>query len=85
MGSEGYLINQFLAERVNRRDDEWGGTPGETPPLRRRDRPQVREPRSATTSSIIYRMSLLDLVEGGQTWDEVRRAGPGHRGAPVPP
>jgi 2,4-dienoyl-CoA reductase (NADPH2) len=70
MGSEGYLINQFLAERTNDRDDEWGGTP--TRRMRfpveivRRTREQV-----GAGFPIIYRMSLLDLVEGGQTWDEV--------------
>jgi 2,4-dienoyl-CoA reductase (NADPH2) len=70
MGSEGYLINQFLAERTNDRDDEWGGTP--TRRMRfpvevvRRTREEVGE-----GFPIVYRMSLLDLVEGGQTWDEV--------------
>ena len=70
MGSEGYLINQFLAARTNDRDDEWGGTP--TRRMRfpvevvRRTREEVGE-----GFPIIYRMSLLDLVEGGQTWDEV--------------
>ena len=70
MGSEGYLINQFLAARTNDRDDEWGGTP--TRRMRfpvevvRRTREEVGE-----GFPIVYRMSLLDLVEGGQTWDEV--------------
>ena len=70
MGSEGYLINQFLAERTNDRDDEWGGTP-----TRRMRFPVevVRRTREVVGDGfpIIYRMSLLDLVEGGQTWDEV--------------
>ena len=70
MGSEGYLINQFLAERTNDRDDEWGGTP-----TRRMRFPVeiVRRTRETVGEGfpIIYRMSLLDLVEGGQTWDEV--------------
>ena len=70
MGSEGYLINQFLAERTNDRDDEWGGTP-----TRRMRFPVevVRRTREAVGDGfpIVYRMSLLDLVEGGQTWDEV--------------
>mgnify|MGYP000905397218 CR=1 FL=1 len=70
MGSEGYLINQFLAERTNDRDDEWGGS------ATRRMRfavETVRRSRDAVGPDfpIIYRMSLLDLVEGGQTWDEV--------------
>ncbi len=70
MGSEGYLINQFLAARTNQRDDAWGGTP--TRRMRfavevvRRTRELVGE-----GFPIVYRMSLLDLVEDGQSWDEV--------------
>jgi 2,4-dienoyl-CoA reductase (NADPH2) len=70
MGSEGYLINQFLAERTNQRTDEWGGTAA-----RRMKFPVeiVRRTRETVGEGfpIIYRLSLLDLVEGGQTWDEV--------------
>ncbi|MCZ4499730.1 MAG: 2,4-dienoyl-CoA reductase [Marmoricola sp.] len=70
MGSEGYLINQFLAERTNERTDAWGGTP-----TRRMRFPVeiVRRTRETVGDGfpIIYRISLLDLVEGGQTWDEV--------------
>ncbi|MCW2806867.1 MAG: 2,4-dienoyl-CoA reductase [Marmoricola sp.] len=70
MGSEGYLINQFLAERTNDRDDQWGGTP-----TRRMRFPVevVRRTREAVGDGfpIIYRISLLDLVEDGQTWEEV--------------
>jgi 2,4-dienoyl-CoA reductase (NADPH2) len=69
MGSEGYLINQFLTARVNRRDDEWGGTPEK----RRRFAVEVvRRTRQAvgTDFILVYRMSVLDLVEGGQSWDE---------------
>jgi 2,4-dienoyl-CoA reductase (NADPH2) len=70
MGSEGYLINQFLAGRTNRRTDAWGGT------AERRMRfpvEIVRRTRETVGDGfpIIYRLSLLDLVEGGQTWDEV--------------
>ncbi|MGN6606958.1 MAG: FAD-dependent oxidoreductase [Jatrophihabitans sp.] len=70
MGSEGYLINQFLSERVNQRTDEWGGTPERR---RRFATDIVRRVRRAVGPDfiVIYRMSLLDLVEGGQTWDEV--------------
>ncbi len=69
MGSEGYLVNQFLAARVNRRDDAWGGT------AEKRMRfpvEIVRRIREAVGDDLIvmYRMSLLDLVEDGQTWDE---------------
>ncbi|HKC26609.1 MAG TPA: NADPH-dependent 2,4-dienoyl-CoA reductase [Jatrophihabitans sp.] len=70
MGSEGYLINQFLAARVNRRRDEWGGTPEK----RRRFAVQImRKIREAVGPDfiVIYRMSLLDLVDGGQTWAEI--------------
>ncbi len=70
MGSEGYLINQFLAARTNDRDDVWGGTP-----TRRMRFPVevVRRTREVVGDGfpIIYRISLLDLVEDGQTWDEV--------------
>jgi 2,4-dienoyl-CoA reductase (NADPH2) len=70
MGSEGYLINQFLAPRTNRRTDEWGGTPE-----RRRRLPVevVERVREAVGPDfiVIYRISLLDLVPDGQTWDEV--------------
>ncbi|HYE53123.1 MAG TPA: NADPH-dependent 2,4-dienoyl-CoA reductase [Azospirillaceae bacterium] len=74
MGSEGYLINEFIAARTNHRDDEWGGTyenrirfPVEI--VRR-----VRE-RVGPAFIIIYRLSMLDLVEGGSTLEEVVRLG----------
>jgi 2,4-dienoyl-CoA reductase (NADPH2) len=70
MGSEGYLINQFLTARTNDRDDAWGGTA-----TRRMRFPVevVRRTREVVGDAfpIIYRISLLDLVEDGQTWDEV--------------
>jgi 2,4-dienoyl-CoA reductase (NADPH2) len=70
MGSEGYLINQFLAARTNQRDDDWGGDAA------RRMRfavEVVRRTRQAVGRDfiIIYRLSMLDLVEGGQDWSEV--------------
>ena len=70
MGSEGYLINQFLAPRVNKRRDEWGGTAEKR---RRFPVEIVRNARQAAGDDfiIVYRMSLLDLVDGGQTWDEI--------------
>ena len=69
MGSEGYLINQFLAAHTNRRTDAWGGT------AERRMRfpvEIVRRIREALGPDflVMYRMSLLDLVRNGQTWDE---------------
>ncbi|MEO7497371.1 MAG: NADPH-dependent 2,4-dienoyl-CoA reductase [Massilia sp.] len=70
MGSEGYLINQFLCARTNRREDRWGGAienrmrlPVE---IVRRIRRKVGE-----DFIVMYRHSLLDLVEGGNSWDEV--------------
>ncbi len=70
MGSEGYLLNQFLAPRTNLRQDEWGGTAE-----RRRRFPVevVRRVREAVGEDfiLVYRLSLLDLVPDGQSWDEV--------------
>jgi len=70
MGSEGYLINQMLAERTNHRIDAWGGTAAKR---MRFPVEVVRRTREAVGDGfpIVYRISLLDLVEGGQTWDEV--------------
>jgi len=70
MGSEGYLINQFIAERTNHRNDAWGGDAA------RRMRfaiEIVRRTRAAVGRNfiIIYRLSMLDLVEGGQDWNEI--------------
>ncbi|MEV6644759.1 NADPH-dependent 2,4-dienoyl-CoA reductase [Amycolatopsis sp. NPDC051371] len=70
MGSEGYLINQFLAERTNKRTDAWGGTPEK----RRRFAVEIvkrtRE-KAGDDFIIIYRLSMLDLVPGGQRWEDV--------------
>jgi 2,4-dienoyl-CoA reductase (NADPH2) len=70
MGSEGYLINEFIAARTNHRDDEWGGSyenrirfPIE---IVKRTRDLVGE-----NFIIIYRLSMLDLVEGGSSLEEV--------------
>ncbi|NIB38439.1 NADPH-dependent 2,4-dienoyl-CoA reductase [Pseudomaricurvus alkylphenolicus] len=70
MGSEGYFLNQFLTTRTNQRDDDWGGSyenrmrlPVEV----------VRRTREAAGENfiIIYRLSMLDLVEGGSSYDEI--------------
>ncbi|TWE11678.1 NADPH-dependent 2,4-dienoyl-CoA reductase [Rudaeicoccus suwonensis] len=70
MGSEGYLINQFLAARTNDRTDAWGGDA-----TRRMRFPVeiVRRIRAETGPDFIvdYRISLVDLVPDGQTWPEV--------------
>lgn len=70
MGSEGYLLNQFLAPRTNRRTDCWGGTPANR---RRFPVEIVRRVRAAVGSDFIicYRMSMADYVEEGQSWDEI--------------
>ncbi len=70
MGSEGYLINQMLARRTNDRSDAWGGSAAKR---MRFPVEVVRRTREAVGDyfPIVYRISLLDLVDGGQTWDEV--------------
>jgi len=70
MGSEGYLINEFIAPRTNKRMDEWGGS------FENRIRfplAIVREikQRAGDDFLIIFRLSMLDLVEEGSSWDEV--------------
>lgn len=70
MGSEGYLLNQFLCARTNQRTDQWGGS------IDNRMRLPVeivKQVRAAVGPNFIlmYRHSVLDLVEGGNTWDEV--------------
>ena len=69
MGSEGYLINQFLAPRTNQRTDRWGGNHAN----RMRFAVEVvRRTREAVGANfiIVYRLSLLELVEGGATLTE---------------
>jgi 2,4-dienoyl-CoA reductase (NADPH2) len=70
MGSEGYFINQFLVARTNHRTDRWGGS---TENRMRLPLEIVTRTRAATGREfiIIYRLSMLDLVEGGGSWDEV--------------
>lgn len=70
MGSEGYLLNQFTCQRTNKRTDRWGGS------LENRMRfplEIVKAVRAKVGEKFIicYRMSLLDLVEGGNTWEEI--------------
>lgn len=70
MGSEGYLLNQFLAPRTNKRTDAWGGTPEKR---RRMPVEIVRRTRAAVGEDFIicYRMSMSDYVDDGQSWDEI--------------
>jgi 2,4-dienoyl-CoA reductase (NADPH2) len=70
MGSEGYLINQFIAPQTNQRKDQWGGS------FENRIRLAVEVVRATRAKVgpnfiIIFRLSMLDLVEGGSNWDEV--------------
>ena len=70
MGSEGYLINQFIAEKTNRRTDRWGGS------FANRSRFPIEVVRAVRARVgdefiIIFRLSMLDLVKGGSQWSEV--------------
>ncbi len=74
MGSEGYLINQFIVERTNKRTDRWGGN------YNNRIRFPIELVKKIKASVgddfiIIYRLSMLDLVEKGSTWQEVVQLG----------
>ena len=70
MGSEGYLLNEFLVTHTNKRTDEWGGSHANRMRL---PVEIVRRCREAVGPDfiIIYRISLIDLIPNGQTWDEV--------------
>jgi 2,4-dienoyl-CoA reductase (NADPH2) len=70
MGSEGYFINEFTTPRVNKRKDEWGG---EADSRYRIAVEIVRRIRQAVGPEfiIIYRLSMLDLVHDGNSWDEI--------------
>ncbi len=80
MASEGYLVNEFVAPRTNRRSDRWGGS------LENRLRfpvEIVRRTRAAVGPRfiLIFRLSMLDLVEDGSSWDEVVALGRAVEGA----
>ncbi|BEP57229.1 MULTISPECIES: FAD-dependent oxidoreductase [unclassified Variovorax] len=70
MGSEGYLINEFIAARTNRRDDDWGGSYANRMRFPVEIVRRTRE-RVGRNFIIVYRLSMLDLVEGGSTLEEV--------------
>ncbi|MBN3854857.1 FAD-dependent oxidoreductase [Paraburkholderia sp. Ac-20340] len=70
MGSEGYLINEFIAMRTNQRTDQWGGSYENRIRFAVEIVRRVRE-RVGREFIIIYRLSMLDLVEGGSTLEEV--------------
>lgn len=71
MGSEGYFINQFLAAHTNHRTDRWGGSYANRMRLAVDIVSRVRG-AVGPNFIIIFRLSMLDLVEGGSTWDEIQ-------------
>eukprot|EP00960_Hanusia_phi_P032135 749706-Hanusia_phi.AAC.2 len=72
MGSEGYLINQFIAEHVNHRKDEWGGSYENRIRFPLEIVKKIRE-KVGQDFIIIFRLSMLDLVEKGSSWNEIVR------------
>ncbi|MCI4569271.1 NADPH-dependent 2,4-dienoyl-CoA reductase [Lysobacter sp. CFH 32150] len=70
MGSEGYLINQFTVARTNKRNDRWGGDATQRMRFAVEIVRRVRE-ACGPDFIIIYRLSLLDLVDGGSDWNEI--------------
>jgi len=70
MGSEGYFINQFIVKKTNHRDDEWGGSYNNRIKLPIEIIKAVRA-KVGINFIIIYRLSMLDLVDDGSTWEEV--------------
>ncbi|GAB59097.1 NADPH-dependent 2,4-dienoyl-CoA reductase [Rheinheimera nanhaiensis] len=70
MGSEGYLINQFICARTNQRTDEWGGSFDNRSRFALETVKAVRE-ACGEDFIIVYRLSMLDLVEDGNSYDEV--------------
>jgi 2,4-dienoyl-CoA reductase (NADPH2) len=76
MGSEGYFINQFLSLATNQRDDEWGGDYSNRMRLPLEIVARTRE-AVGHDFIIVYRLSMIDLVPGGSSWDEVVQLGKG--------
>ncbi|MBV6439561.1 MAG: NADPH-dependent 2,4-dienoyl-CoA reductase [Haliscomenobacteraceae bacterium CHB4] len=72
MGSEGYLINQFIAPRTNKRSDDWGGLFENRIRFPLEIMHKVRE-KAGKDFIVIFRVSMLDLVEEGSTWEEVEQ------------
>ncbi len=70
MGSEGYLINQFLVSHTNRRSDQWGGSYDNRMRLPVEIVGRMRE-AVGRDFIIIYRLSMLDLIPDGSSWEEV--------------
>lgn len=74
MGSEGYLINQFIVTRTNKRTDSWGGNYENRMRLPIEIVKQIRA-SVGNNFIIIYRLSMLDLVENGSSWEEIVQLG----------
>ncbi len=70
MGSEGYLINQFLVTKTNQRNDDWGGSFEKRIKFPLEIVSKVRE-AVGKNFIVIYRLSMLDLIHEGQTWEEI--------------
>ncbi len=70
MGSEGYLINEFIAPRTNLRSDRWGGDANRRMQFAVEIVRRIRE-ACGPDFIIIYRLSLVDLVEDGSNWEEI--------------
>ncbi|KPC91589.1 2,4-dienoyl-CoA reductase, partial [Streptomyces sp. NRRL F-6602] len=70
MGSEGYLVNEFIAARTNHREDRWGGSYENRVRFPLEIVRRVRE-RVGEDFILIYRLSMLDLVPGGSSLEEV--------------
>lgn len=70
MGSEGYLINQFIAEHTNKRSDQWGGEFNNRIQFATEIVKQIRE-NTDPSFIIIFRLSMIDLIEKGSSWQEV--------------
>ncbi|WP_434951737.1 FAD-dependent oxidoreductase [Shewanella sp. HL-SH4] len=70
MGSEGYLINQFISSRTNKRTDEWGGSYQNRVKFPLEIVKAIRD-KVGKDFIIIFRLSMLDLVDNGSSWDEV--------------
>ncbi|MGR3541004.1 MAG: oxidoreductase [Hasllibacter sp.] len=80
MGSEGYFLNQFLVTHTNKREDAWGG------PYENRMRAPVEAVRRVREKVgqdfvVIYRLSMIDLIPNGSTWEEVVRLAKAIEGA----
>ena len=74
MGSEGYFINQFLVTHTNQRSDEWGGSYTNRMRLALEIVQRVRE-ATGPDFILIYRLSMLDLIPDGSSWDEAVQLG----------